>query len=204
MIELTDIFIHPTAVVNTKDIGEGTYIGPFCNITERVIIGKNCKILGSSSIGNAGEFKVPPKDAGNPIVIGDNVEIREFVTINTPMGATTKIGNACFLMTKCHVGHDSILEDNVVLSCGTLVGGHSRIDSFCYLGLNSSTHQYAELGAYSMIGANSFFKGVSPEGIIWAGVPARPLKVNLHNIHLNVDKQKQSIIIYNAEKFIGV
>lgn len=200
---MNKIFIHPTSIVKTKRIGEGTYIGPFCNITERVVLGKNCKLVGWSSIGNPGEFKNPPKDNGNSIIIGDGVEIREFVTINTPMGDITGVGNYCFLMTKSHVGHDSILEDNVVLSCGSLVGGCSHIGKYCYLGLNASTHQYAKLGAYSIVGANSFFKGVSPEGITWVGLPARPIKVNLNNIKENVDKKKQKAIIEKAEQFIG-
>jgi UDP-N-acetylglucosamine acyltransferase len=195
-------FIHPTSIVETKEIGEGTYIGPFCNISERVIIGKNCKLVGWSSIGNPGEFKVPPKDNGNPIIIGDGVEIREFVTINTPMGDVTKIGKCCYLMTKSHVGHDSVLEDNVVLSCGSLVGGCSYIGRCCYIGLNASTHQYAELGAYSIVGANSFFKGKSPMGITWAGVPARPIKINLKNIKKNTNSKKQQDIIEAAERFI--
>lgn len=200
---MSNIFIHPTSIVETTEIGENTYIGPYCNISERVVMGNNCKLLGFSSVGNPGEFKKPPKDNGNPIIIGNNVEIREFVTINTPMGNVTAIGNDCFLMTKCHVGHDSVLKDNVVLSCGSLVGGHSYIGSYCYLGLNASTHQYAKLGSYSMVGANSFFKGTSPQGITWGGVPARPIKINLHNINLNVNEQDRESIILTAEQFMG-
>jgi len=200
---MTKTFIHPTSIVGTKKIGEGTYIGPFCNISERVVIGKNCRLVGWSSIGNPGEFKIPPKDNGNPIIIEDGVEIREFVTINTPMGDITKVGKDNYLMTKSHVGHDSILENDVVLSCGSLVGGCSYIGRHCYLGLNASTHQYAELGAYSILGANSFFKGKSPMGITWAGVPARPIKINLRNINLNAPLEKRQIIIDEAAIFIG-
>lgn len=175
---MNKIFIHHTSIVETKEIGDGTYIGPFCYISKRVVIGSNCRLVGHCSIGHPGEFKIPPKDNGNPIIIKDGAEIREFVTINTPMGAVPEIGNNCFLMTKSHVGHDSVLENDVVLSCGSLVGGHSCIGSYCYLGLNASTHQYSELGAYSIVGANSFFKGKSIMGITWGGVPAKPIKVN--------------------------
>lgn len=195
-------FIHPTAIVETKDIGEDTYIGPFCFISERVIIGKKCKILNSTSIGNVGEFKILPKDNGNPIVIGNGVEIREFVTINTPMGDITKIGNDSFLMTKCHVGHDSVLENDVVLSCGSLIGGHSYIGKYCYIGLNSTTHQYSEIGGYSILAANAFFKGKSPMGITWIGVPARPKKINISNIESNAPLDRKQIIIEEATKFI--
>lgn len=200
---MAEIFIHSTSIVKTKEIGAGTYIGPFCNISERVVVGENCKLVGWSSIGNPGEFKVMPKDSGNPIIIGNGVEIREFVTINTPIGDVTKIGDNCFLMTKSHVGHDSVLENDVVLSCGSLVGGHSYIGSYCYLGLNASTHQYAKLGDYSIVGANSFFKGKSPMGITWGGVPAVPLKVNLKNIEDNAPLKIRLSIVNEANKFIG-
>ncbi len=199
---MTRPFIHPTAIVETNNIGDDTYIGPFCNISKRVIIGKNCKLLGFCALGNPGEFKIPPKDNGNPIVIGNNVEIREFVTINTPVGETTKIGNSSFLMTKCHVGHDSILENDVVLSCGSLIGGHSYIRKYCYVGLNAITHQYTELGAYSILGASSFFKGKSPMGITWVGIPARPIKVNMVNIKNNAPSEKQQDIIKGATFFV--
>lgn len=199
---MSKLFIHPTAIVETKEIGKGTYIGPYCVISERVIIGKNCKLIGSSSIGTLAEFKTPPKDNGNPVIIGDETEIREYVTINTPVGNVTEIGESCFLMTKSHVGHDGILENDVVLSCGSRVGGHSHIGKYCYIGLNASTHQHSELGAYSIVGANSFFKGKSPTGITWGGVPARPIKINLVNIEDNAPLKGRQDIINEATLFI--
>jgi len=200
---MTKTFIHPTSIVETKKIGEGTYIGPFCNISERVIIGKNCKLIGYSSIGSPAQYKIPPKDNGNPVVIKDGVEIREFVTINTPLEALTEIGERCYIMANAHIGHDSVLENDVVMTVGAALSGHSFIGKYCYIGLNTSTHQYAELGAYSIIGANSFFKGKSPMGITWAGVPARPIKINLRNINSNAPLEKRQIIIDEAAIFIG-
>jgi len=196
------MFIHPTSIVKTKEIGKGTYIGPFCYISERVVIGKNCNIVRHTSIGAPAQFKVPPKDNGNSIIIGDDVEIREFVTINTPVESITEIGNHTYIMANSHIGHDSILEHDVVIGVGAAMSGYSFVGKYCYIGLNATTHQHAELGAYSIVGANSFFKGRSPMGITWAGVPARPIKVNLHNINLNAPLDIRQTIINEATRFI--
>jgi UDP-N-acetylglucosamine acyltransferase len=173
-----DIFIHPTAIVKTKKIGNGTHIGPYCYVSERVEIGKNCKLVGHVSIGTPAEYKKPPYEHGNSVVIGDNVEIREFVTINAPIGDVTKIGSRCYFMTKSHVGHDAILGEDVVLTTGAIIGGHSILGDNVYLGLNSVTHPWAELGDFSLVGASSFFKGKSPKAVIWVGSPAVPIKAN--------------------------
>ena len=39
------ITIHPTSIVETTDIGDGTYIGPFCYVTKKVSLGKKCKLI---------------------------------------------------------------------------------------------------------------------------------------------------------------
>jgi len=195
-------FIHSSAIVKTKNIGEGSYIGPFCNITERVVIEKNCKLIGWVSIGSAGQFKNPPKDCGNSVIIESGTEIREFVTINAPMDEITKVGRDSLLMTTCHVSHDTVLGHDVVLASGAHIAGYANVGNYCYIGLNASMHQFAKLGDYSIIGGNSFFKGESPMGITWAGVPARPIKVNLINIEKNVKKEERQSIIIIAEQFI--
>lgn len=197
--------IHRTAVVESSNIGEGTEIGPFTYISSRVVIGKNCKIYGAS-IGLPGEHPAGVEDPGGIIVIGDNVEIREGVTINTPLfGETTTIGHNCYLMAKSHVGHDAQLNNSVVLHTGAVVGGHSTIGKFCYLGLNCSTHPFAELGDYCIIGANSFYKGKSPTAVVWAGTPAKPLKVNTIGLdrHGPEDKENRKDFELSAEVFIN-
>ena len=173
------IFIHPTAIVETDKIGKGTYIGPYCYVSKRVELGENCKLVGHVSVGTPAEYKTPPHEHGNSVVIGDNVEMREFVTINAPIGDVTRVGNNCYFMTKSHVGHDSVLGNDVLLTTNAIIGGHSVLGDNVYLGLNSVTHPWAKLGDFSLVGACSFFKGESPRAVIWVGMPAKPLKVNL-------------------------
>lgn len=172
------VTIHSTAVVETDDIGDGTYIGPYTYITKNVSIGRNCKIT-AASIGMPGEHPNEHPSGDGKVIIGDNVEIREYVTVSASIyNDATIIGDGCYLMAKSHVGHDAILKKRVVLHTGAIIGGHSIIGDYCYLGLNCSTHPRAELGNYCIVGANSMYKSTSPDAIVWVGTPARPIKVN--------------------------
>jgi len=195
------MLIHPTAVVETKNIGKDVYIGPFCYISERVIIQDGCKLYGHCSLGAPAQYKeVRFEDSGNPIIIGSGTEIREFVTVNLPTFGTTKIGNNCLLMANVHIPHDCEVDDDVVFVVGAAIGGRTKIGKHCYFGLNSSVHNKSTLGDYCVVGAGSFFKGYSEPGLIWAGVPARAIKVNMVGIQRNAPDDMKDILIRNAEE----
>jgi len=199
---MNNVFIHPTAVVETEEIGEGTYIGPFTYISSRVVVGKNCKIY-NASLGLPGEHPHDPDDQNGKVIIEDNVEIREYVTINAPIfSEETRIGEHSYIMAKAHVGHDAILGKYSVLSTESIIGGHHVSGDYCYFGLNSTTHQRAKIGNYCMIGANAFFKGTSPDGVIWAGVPAKPIKVNEVGLNRHASKLIRKSLIITASDFI--
>jgi len=197
------IIIHPTAVVETTNIGEGTYIGPFTYITKRVKIGKNC-IINNASIGLPGEHPEIVEDHGHFIEIADNVTIREYVTINTPLfSKRTFIGAGSYLMAKSHVGHDASLGKHVVLHTGAVIGGHSTIGDYCYLGLNCSTHPFARLDSYCIVGANGIYKGKSPSALVWVGVPAVPIKINMVGLDRHCKEGLKQTLIANAEVFLN-
>lgn len=196
------ITIHPTAIVETTDIGEGTYIGPFTYISKRVKIGKDCRIY-SASIGLPGEHPNGAEDKGGLVIIGDNVEIREYVTINTPLFTErTQLEDGCYLMAKSHIGHDAYLKERVVLHTGAIIGGHSTIGRYCYMGLNCSTHPFAVLGDYCIVGANGVYKGESPAAVVWAGVPCKPLKVNKVGLDRHCSMYEIDDITFKAMDFI--
>ena len=198
------ISIHPTAVVETNDVGEGTSIGPFCYIGPRVRIGNNCKLVGYCSLGGLPECKVLPElDENGLIIVGNNVEIREFVTINLPMKQMTYIGDNSYLMSHVHIPHDVYLAHDSFLTNGATLGGFTQVGKFCYLGLNCVTHPNAVLGDYCVVGASAFFKGESPPGIVWVGVPVRPLRVNTVGLDRYASKQEKERIQPRALQFIS-
>ena len=62
--------IHPSSIVETKELGKNISIGPFCYISKNVVIGDNVKILGNVCI-------------YDDTIIGNNVTIQASTVIGT-------------------------------------------------------------------------------------------------------------------------
>ena len=152
MSEGKKYFVHETSFVDDDvEIGEGTKIGPFC-VIENTKMGKNNDLIGSAFIG------VKPQDLSyngldSRVVIGDNNQIRENVTIHraTNLETPTTIGNNCLLMANSHVAHDCVLGNNIILvnNCG--VAGHVHIANNAILSGMTAVHQFVRIGRFSML-----------------------------------------------------
>jgi UDP-N-acetylglucosamine acyltransferase len=137
-------------------------------------------------------------------IIGKNTQIREGVIINKSTKCSgTVIGENCYLMNRCFVGHDSKLGNDVTLGPGCSIAGFVTIGDHSVIGMNASVHQNSKLGKCCMIGANTFFKGESPNGITWGGVPGKPIKVNEVGIQRSsLDEEEKLQMIEDAKLFI--
>jgi len=163
-------------------IGEGTIIDPSAVIRGNVTIGKNCRITGCYIGGPAESYSVP-MDFNDPIgsiQIGDNVVIKEFVTIQHSMyeKGRTFIGNNCFIMAHSHIGHDVILEDNVTISPHVILGGHTHVLQCANVGISAMTHQFSTVGQCVMIGMGSIVVKDIPPFWTVIGNPAKFLRIN--------------------------
>lgn len=69
-----DTFVHPSAIVNSEDIGEGTRIWEFASIMKGSKVGSNCNICGGCFIEEGAVI-------GSNVVIKNNVSIWKGVTI---------------------------------------------------------------------------------------------------------------------------
>ena len=141
---------------------------------------------------------------GSTVSIGDGTVLRENVIINLPAkNDLTVIGSNCYLMNTCFVGHDCIIGNHVTLCPHACVAGHVIIGDYTTIGMNSSIHQGSTIGKCCMIGAGAFFKGSSPDGITWVGVPAKPIKVNTVGIERSgLSETEKKDMISNAQLFI--
>jgi UDP-N-acetylglucosamine acyltransferase len=55
-------------------------------------------------------------------------------------------------MVNAHAAHDCVVEDGVVLTNGTMLGGHVTVGEKAYLGGASAVHQFCRIGRLAMIG----------------------------------------------------
>ena len=140
--------------------------------------------------------------------IGDKNIIREYCTIHrgTIDRGKTKIGNKCMLMAYSHVAHDSILNNNIILSNSVQVGGHVDIESNVIVGGATPIHQFCRLGQYSFIGGGyrivqdipPYIKAVG-EPLKYAGVNSVGLSRNSFDDDIISSIKKAYRIIYRSK-----
>ncbi len=152
-----NVTIEPFATVyKNVVIGDGTWIGPHAVLMDGARIGKKCRIFPCAV------FAGIPQDlkfAGEDSIaeIGDNVTVRECVTINrgTKSKGKTVIGNNCLLMAYAHVAHDCAVGDNVIIGNGTQVAGEVEIGEHAILSAHVLVHQFTRIGQHVFISGGS-------------------------------------------------
>ncbi len=172
--------IHKTAIIDSKalignnvKIGPYSIVGPNVEIGDDTIIHTHVNITGNTKIGKK-TIGTPPQDLKykgekNSLIIGDNNKLREYVNINPGTeqgGSITKIGNKNLFMVYCHVAHDCIIDDNIVLANNVQVGGHVSINKHAIVGGSCAIHQFSRIGEFAMIGGmTGVLSDVIPYGL---------------------------------------
>ena len=183
--------IHPTAIVSkTAEIAPDVVVGPYCVIGDGVKIGAGTIleaqviIYGGVRIG-AGNRLFPNSVIGGPpqilglrpdtkmggLIIGDRNMIREGVTIHPSKyeGKFTTIGSDNLLMIGSHIGHDCIVEDNIVLSNLVQIAGHVHIETGAWLAGLAASHQFVTIGKWSFIAGQAGLARDAPPFLIISG-----------------------------------
>ena len=136
------VVIDPFVTIDQNvEIGEGTRIGSNVTILEGARIGKNCTIFPGAVIGAIPQdLKFHGEET--LAIIGDNTTLRECVTVNrgTDARGRTVVGSNTLIMAYCHVAHDCIVGDNVIISNATQLAGEVVVaarEPISYAGINS-------------------------------------------------------------------
>jgi len=155
-----NVVIEPFVTIhNNVQIDEGTWIGPHVTIMEGAIIGKNCKIFPGSVISAIPQdLKFNGEDSN--VVIGNNVVIREFCTINrgTVQSRQTFIDDNSLVMAYVHLAHDCHVGKNVILANAVNIAGHVNIGDYAIIGGMSAIHQFVNIGAHVMVSGGSLVR----------------------------------------------
>ena len=182
--------IHPSAVIEDgAQIDPSATIGPFCVIGPRVRIAAGVElkshvvISGDTEIGEdsvifsfavIGEIPQDKKFKGeaSKLSIGKRNRIREHVTMNPGTdggGGVTQIGDDGLFMAGCHIAHDAIIGNNVIIVNSAQIAGHCVIEDEVIVGGLAGVHQFVRIGRGAIIGAVTMVTNdVIPYGLVQA------------------------------------
>jgi sugar O-acyltransferase (sialic acid O-acetyltransferase NeuD family) len=104
--------------------------------------------------------------------IGDNCFIFEDNTIQP----FVKIGSNCILWSGNHIGHHSVVEDNVFISSHVVVSGHCRIGHHSFLGVNSTLRDGIKIAPFTTLGAGCLIVKDTEEGKTYIGTKASEIQ----------------------------
>ncbi len=150
------------------EIGDNCIIDASATICRYTKLGKNCHVFPSAVIGAV------PQDLKfhgelTWTIIGDNNVLREFVTVHrgTASKGQTVIGNNNLIMAYCHVAHDCILHNNIIMSNATQLAGEVEVDDFAIIGGGTLVHQFSRIGGHCMVqGGSRINKDIPPYAIV--------------------------------------
>lgn len=182
--------IHPSAVIEDgAQIDPSATVGPFCVVGSEVVLGpdvvlkSHVVISGQTTVGEGtvifsfaviGEIPQDLKFKGEAsrLEIGERNRIREHVTMNCGTeggGGVTRVGDDNLFMAGCHIAHDAIIGNNVVVVNNAAVAGHCVIEDDVILGGLSGIHQWVRVGRGAIIGAVTMVTNdVIPYGLVQA------------------------------------
>lgn len=154
-----DAKIHPSVVIEpfvtihgNVEIGEGSHIYSNATIMDGARIGKNVNIFpGAVVSGPPQDLKFRGEDT--VAIIGDGTTLRECVTIHrgTASKGKTVVGSNSLIMAYCHVAHDCVVGNNVIMSNAVQMAGEVVVDDFAVLGGGALIHQFCHIGSHVML-----------------------------------------------------
>lgn len=198
--------IHSTAIIDPKaELGSNVSVGPYSIIGPEVTIGNDTiienhvTIKGDTSIGSRNligpycSIGLSAQDRAHrneptKVIIGNDNEIREYVSINRgTLGGTgiTRVGNDNQLFINVHLGHDTSVGDKCMLANSTTLGGHVQIGSCVVTGGMSGFHQFCRIGDFAMLGGYSVAYQDVPPYMTCTGTRGKLLGLNLVGLERN-------------------
>lgn len=182
--------IHPSAVIEDgAQIDPSAEVGPFCVVGAEVVLKadvvlkSHVVVTGRTEVGEGtvifsfaviGEIPQDLKFKGeaSQLVIGARNRIREHVTMNCGTeggGGVTRVGDDGLFMAGCHIAHDAIIGDRVIVVNSAAVAGHCVIEDDVIIGGLSGIHQWVRVGHGAIIGAVTMVTNdVIPYGLVQA------------------------------------
>lgn len=178
--------IDPTAEIgpfvyieDNVQIGAGTVVMANASVMYGSRIGANCRIFPSAVVGAVPQ-DLKFKGEETLAIIGDNTTIRECATVHrgTASKGKTVVGSNCLIMAYCHVAHDCVLHDNIIMSNAVQLAGEVEVEDYAIIGGGTLVHQFTHIGPHVMIQGGTKVNKDIPPYIIAARDPVQYCGIN--------------------------
>jgi len=191
--------IDPTAIIGSNcQIGADNEIGPYVILESGVRMGRGNRIragaylASGTELGDGNDIHMravighEPQDLAYKgeatfTRIGNQNVIREFVTIHrgTKAGSATVLGNDNFIMAYCHIAHNCLLGDKIIMVNQASLTGHCIIGDGAFLSGMTGLHQFTRVGRLAILSALSAVNKDIPPFMMSGGRPAVVLGLNV-------------------------
>jgi len=175
-----DVVIEPFAMVDADTvIGDGCKIASNAVIYSGSILGANCKVFPGAVIGAAPQ-DLKYRGEATKAIIGDNVLIRECVTINrgTKAYGKTVVEDNTLLMAYVHVAHDCHVKRNCIIANAVNLAGHVILGEHVSIGGMTAIQQFVNIGDHTYITGGSLVRKNVPPYVKAAREPLSYVGVN--------------------------
>ena len=178
-----------TVIGANSYIGHGTMIGPDCmiypqvTIRERSILGARVTVHSGAVIAADGfgfeivegrHEKVPQIGI---VQIDDDVEIGANSTIDRARFGRTWIQEGVKIDNLVQIGHNVVIGKHSIIAAQCGIAGSTRLGDHVMMGGQAGISGHLEIGARNIIGGKTaIFKNLPPDGGVWWGVPATPVR----------------------------
>ncbi len=194
--------IHPTAIIHQEakigthvrigayciigacEIGDGCVIHEHVKVYAGVRLEPGCTVREFCSIGGAG-FGIVKNDDGlnvtmphiGTVTIGKGVTIFPFSNVDRPTMGETFIGTHAMIDHYCHIGHNTTVGRNAIITAQTVLAGGSSVGDESFIGVNTIIKDKVKVGSRVMTGMGAVVTKDIPDGETWVGNPAREIEV---------------------------
>lgn len=149
---MENVFVHPQALCESSNVGEGTRIWAFAHILPGARIGKNCNICDGVFV-------------ENDVVIGDNVTIK----------CGVQVWDGITVEDNVFIGPNATLTNDMYPKSRNADWKLLRtvLRTGCSIGANATILPGIEIGESAMIGAGAVVTKSVPSFAVVVGNPAR-------------------------------
>jgi len=180
-----NVKIGPFVTIDANvEIGDGTVIDSGAVVRNGARIGKNCHIHSNAVVGDIPQdLKFQGEDT--VAIIGDGTVIREFVTIHrgTASRGKTVVGDNCLIMAYCHVAHDCVVGNHVIMSNAAQLAGEVEVADWAIIGGGALVHQFTHIGCHVMIQGGALVNKDIPPFSMVARYPIAYEGINRVGLH---------------------